>query len=112
MPEKEKVLLGMSGGVDSSVSAVLLQRQGYEVVGVTIDFTGDKQKETEDAKRVCEKLGIPHYHYDAKQEFQAKVVAPFVTCYQNCLTPNPCVECNRYLKFGKMYEFAQSLGID
>lgn len=102
----------MSGGVDSSVSAVLLQKQGYEVVGVTVDFTGDKEKEAEDAKRVCEKLGISHYNYDARSEFQEKVINPFITCYQNCFTPNPCVECNRYLKFGKMYEFAQSLGID
>ncbi len=102
----------MSGGVDSSVSAVLLQKQGYEVVGVTVDFTGDKEKEAQDAKHVCEKLGILHYEYDARSEFQEKVIKPFITCYQNCFTPNPCVECNRYLKFGKMYEFAQSLGID
>jgi len=111
MGEKEKILLGMSGGVDSSVSAILLQKMGYEVVGVTVDFTGDKKKEAEDAKKVCEMLGIQHYVYDARNEFQEKVVKPFICCYQNCLTPNPCVECNRYLKFGKMYEFAQSLGI-
>lgn len=112
MAEKEKVLLGMSGGVDSSVSAVLLQKMGYEVVGVTVDFTGNKASEAEDAKKVCEMLGIQHYSYDARAEFREKVIEPFIGCYHNCLTPNPCVECNRYLKFGKMYEFAQSLGID
>lgn len=112
MPEKEKVLLGMSGGVDSSTSAILLQEAGYEVIGVTMNLTGCNQKEAEDAKRVCEQLKIKHYVIDETEEFQKRVVDSFVSCYQNCLTPNPCVNCNRYLKFGKMYEFAQSLGIN
>lgn len=112
MNQKEKVLLGMSGGVDSSVSAILLKEQGYEVVGVTMNLIGTNEKEREDAKKVCDQLGIQHYTLDETAEFKRRVIDPFVKCYEQCLTPNPCVECNRYLKFGKMYEFAQSLGID
>jgi len=109
---KEKILLGMSGGVDSSVSAILLQRQGYEVIGVTMQMFCSNGKEAEDAKRVCDKLGITHYTFDVQEEFKTKVINPFVKNYEKCLTPNPCIECNRYLKFGKMYEFAKELGIE
>lgn len=118
---KGKVLLGMSGGVDSSVSAVLLQEQGYEVYGVTLKLFDGKDERTEaccglsataDAKRVCDKLGIPHYTINFEKEFKEKVIDKFINEYQNCRTPNPCIDCNRYLKFGAMYELAKKLGIE
>ncbi len=111
---KEKVLLGMSGGVDSSVSAVLLQEDGYEVVGTTLElFSGSNCSNTEtfkDAKNICEFLGIKHYGYDFKEEFKKHVIKDFIACYGDCKTPNPCIECNRYMKFGAMLKKAQELG--
>ena len=96
---KEKVLLGMSGGVDSSVSAILLQNDGYEVIGITIKmFENGNEKSVEDAKKVCEKLGIEHLVVDLKEEFKSYVIEDFVCNYSNCKTPNPCIECNRFLK--------------
>ena len=114
---KKKVLLGMSGGVDSAVSAILLQEQGYEVYGITLKLWEDSQKNGEtdiaqDAKKVCDKLGIEHYVLDGKELFQKYVIQDFICQYKNCRTPNPCIECNKYLKFGYMYEKAKELGID
>ncbi len=118
--EKKKVLLGMSGGVDSSVAAILLQEQGYEVYGVTLKLWEEEGKEstccnleaTLGAKRVCEKLGIPHYTLNAKDQFQKYVIQDFICQYKNCRTPNPCIECNKYLKFGSMYQKARELKCD
>lgn len=119
---KKKVLLGMSGGVDSSVSAVLLQKQGYEVIGCTMKLWEPSESEEEssccgnqaiyDAKRVCDKLGIPHYTINCKQEFKEKVVDNFIQEYKEARTPNPCIECNRYLKFGTFYQKAKELECD
>ncbi len=120
---KKKVLLGMSGGVDSSVSAVLLQKQGYEVIGCTMRlWESDNSDEEEsnccentaiyDAKRVCDNLKIPHYTINCKQEFKEKVVDYFIQEYKQARTPNPCVECNRYLKFGAFYQKAKELQCD
>ena len=119
---KKKVLLGMSGGVDSSVAAILLKQQGYEVIGCTMRLwePRDNQEESSccgndaiyDAKRVCDKLEIPHYTINCKQEFKEKVVDYFVTEYHKARTPNPCVECNRYLKFGAFYKKAKELQCD
>ncbi len=106
---KKKVLLGMSGGVDSSVSAILLQNQGYEVIGCTMTLW---EQTIKDAKKVCEKLGIPHYTIDCKKEFKGKVVNKFIQEYQEARTPNPCVECNKYLKFGVFYQKARELGCE
>lgn len=110
---KKRVLLGMSGGVDSSVSAVLLLEQGYEVVGATMKLWEDEncsQKTAiEDAKKVCEKLGIEHHVIDCTTEFKCRVIDNFISDYQNTKTPNPCVECNRYLKFGLFYKKAKEL---
>ena len=108
--KKDKVLLGMSGGVDSAVSAILLQEQGYEVYGVTLKLWG--QEKVEDAEKICKKLGIEHYNIDAKKEFKEYVIDDFICKYKINQTPNPCIECNKYLKFGYMYELAQKMGIE
>lgn len=112
--ENKRVLIGMSGGVDSSVAALLLQKQGYEVIGTTLElFTGSSCCNSEtyiDAKNVCNSLGIPHFIFNYKDEFKKYVIQDFIDCYANCKTPNPCIECNKYMKFGLMYEKAKELG--
>ena len=104
----KKVLIGMSGGVDSSVSALLLKEQGYEPIGVTLELLSDKHT-NEEAKEICDFIGIPHYTYNCKEEFKKHVIEDFIDCYANCKTPNPCIECNRYMKFGYMFEKAKEL---
>ena len=112
--ENKKVLIGMSGGVDSSVSALLLKKQGYEVIGATMElFTNSCCNNIDtniDAKNVCTSLEIPHFTFDLKNEFREYVINDFIDCYKNCKTPNPCIECNRYMKFGAMYEKAKEMG--
>ena len=112
--EEKKVLLGMSGGVDSSVSALLLKNEGFEVVGVTMElFAGSSCCNINtylDAKNVCKSIGIPHFTIDYKNEFKKYVIDDFINCYKNCKTPNPCIECNKFMKFGLMYEKAKELG--
>lgn len=112
--DNKKVLLGMSGGVDSSVSALILKNNGYDVIGVTMElYRGSSCCNTDtymDAKNICNQLGIPHFIFDFKEEFKKNVIDDFISCYADCKTPNPCIECNKYLKFGEMYEKAKEIG--
>ncbi len=121
--KKERVLLGMSGGVDSSVAGYLLREQGYDVVGVTmkvwpqdcISRAEDKccgPQAIADARAVAHSLGIPHYVVDEAGQFERVVIDYFASEYQAGRTPNPCVMCNEKLKFGSLWQKAQSLGCD
>ena len=109
---KQKVLVGMSGGVDSSVCASLLQNDGYEVLGITLDLFGDTTQSQSDAKAVCDSLGIEHTVYNLKNEFKGFVIDDFINEYVNGRTPNPCIVCNRTIKFGEMLKLADKLGCD
>lgn len=97
----------MSGGVDSSVAALILKEKGYEVIGVTLQFCDINN--SVDAKNVCDLIGIPHFTYNYKKEFEKYVIQNFIDCYANQKTPNPCIECNKYMKFGLMWEKAKEL---
>lgn len=120
MSGKKKIAVAMSGGVDSSVCAVIMQKNGYDVTGVTLRLferneTQKKcgtQKEIDDAKKVCEKIGIPHFVYDYKDDFQKNVIETFVLSYENGETPNPCVNCNRDVKFKTVMKSANENGIE
>lgn len=98
----KKVLVGMSGGVDSSVAAVLLLEQGYEVVGLTFKFTEDF--DSSDAVKVCEKIGIEHHVIDYRDIFKETVINKFINDYNSGITPNPCILCNREVKFNFLYQ--------
>ena len=110
----KRVLVGMSGGVDSSVSALLLKNMGYEVIGGTMKLLDDENinSSINDAKKVCDKLGIKHYVFDLREEFKNIVISYFISSYQKCETPNPCVICNHYFKFGLFFEKAKDLNCD
>jgi len=113
--ENKKILVGMSGGVDSTVTTLLLQKEGYEVVGVYMKLhnkAGYHEANFEKVKRVAAYLGIDVHFYDLSSEFKDEVYDYFVDTYKEGLTPNPCVMCNRNIKFGAMVDFAESLGID
>lgn len=120
--DRETVVVGMSGGVDSSVAAALLQRQGYRVIGVMLNLWSESGKEkanrccTPDsmrlAKRVAALLDIPFYTLDVREQFFAQIVHHFIEGYQNGITPNPCIQCNRKIRWGALQDFALSLGAD
>ncbi|ADY56571.1 tRNA (5-methylaminomethyl-2-thiouridylate)-methyltransferase [Syntrophobotulus glycolicus DSM 8271] len=116
-----KVFVAMSGGVDSSVAALLLKREGYDVVGVTMQIwpqPEDKEKAccsldaVNDARRVAWKLGIPHYVLNFRDDFEEKVIRYFCREYLAGRTPNPCIACNRYLKFDLFLQKALAMGAD
>ena len=105
-----RVLLGMSGGVDSSVAIILLQNMGYEVVGITFKFTQDF--DPSDAVEVSKKLGIEHHIADYRDEFKKDVIDKFLDDYARGLTPNPCVNCNKVCKFKYLFENMEKLNCD
>ena len=121
---KKKVVIGMSGGVDSSVAAYLLKEQGYEVIGITMRMAPDdpdhEENEggccglsaVEDARRVCDRLDIPFYVMNFKKSFKEKVIDNFVDEYIAGRTPNPCVNCNKYLKFDELLRKARGIGAE
>ena len=105
------VLIGLSGGVDSSVAAFLLQEKGLGCIGCNLRLycTGSEDN-TEDARSVAGRTGIPFHVFDFQPEFHDKVIGNFIGCYESGLTPNPCIQCNKHLKFGVMLEKALELG--
>ncbi len=114
-----RVMVMMSGGVDSSVAAALLHERGHDVTGVTLKLWGGESDsgccsvaDVEDARRVAAQVGIPHYVFNFSDAFEADVVEPYVDAYAAGETPNPCVECNRTMKFGRVLERARRLGYD
>jgi tRNA-specific 2-thiouridylase len=114
-----RVMVAMSGGVDSSVAAAILAEEGHEVTGVTLRLWGGVTDsgccsvgDVEDARRVAAQLDVPHYVFDYADEFAEHVVEPYVRAYANGHTPNPCVSCNQHLKFGRLLERAELLGFD
>ena len=123
--EKKKVVVGMSGGVDSSVAAWLLKQQGYDVIGVTMQIWQDEDESTleehggccglsavDDARRVAASLEIPYYVMNFKQDFKENVIDYFVDEYVNGRTPNPCIACNRYVKWESLLKRSMDIGAD
>lgn len=106
---ENNIAVGMSGGVDSAVAALLLQREGFAVQGITMQLL-ERQQSAADAKAVAAVLGIPLALVDLRREFWREVVEPFGSAYAGGKTPNPCIDCNRWLKFDKMAELAATLG--
>lgn len=116
MSEKKKIVIGMSGGVDSSAAAYLLKKQGYEVIGVTMRNWMEEgcisSQAEEDAKAVADTLGIEHHVFDFRPQFQKHVVDYFISEYLKGRTPNPCNECNRYVKWEALLNKANELGAE
>lgn len=118
---KKKALIAMSGGVDSSVSAAMMKKRGYDCIGVTMKLYENEtiglEKEgsccslsdTEDARKVCSRLGMDYYVLNFKQEFASCVIDRFVAAYEAGDTPNPCIDCNRYMKFDRLYQRSREL---
>lgn len=122
---KEKVVVGMSGGVDSSVAAYLLKEQGYEVIGVTMQIWQDEEQAlleenggccglsaVDDARRVAQALDIPYYVMNFKQDFKEHVIDYFIDEYLDGRTPNPCIACNRYVKWESLLKRSLDIGAD
>ncbi len=119
----KKAMIAMSGGVDSSVAAYLIKQQGFDAIGVTLrlynnDDAGIDDKtccsldDVEDAASVAYRLGMKHYAFNMREDFKNEVIDRFISAYENGLTPNPCIDCNRYIKFNKLLRRAEVLGYD
>lgn len=120
----KRALIAMSGGVDSSVAAALMAEKGYDCIGITMklyenETVGAEREgaccslaDTEDARRVCSRLGLPYYVLNFKEDFAANVIDRFVAAYERGDTPNPCIDCNRYMKFDRLYRRARELDCD
>ena len=116
----KKALIAMSGGVDSSVAALLTKNMGYDCTGCTMklfdspgyESTCCSLSDVEDARSVCRRLDIPYHVFNFKDDFRTKVIDKFIDCYSRGITPNPCLDCNRYLKFEKLFERARILGME
>lgn len=114
MPQTEKIAVAMSGGVDSSVAAALLLQQGLEIFGITMHHWDAPAgyPAAEDAASVCASLGIPHYVVDLRKSFREQIIQYFINEYLDARTPNPCVRCNRLIKWGVLQEHARKFGAD
>ena len=111
----KKVAVALSGGVDSAVVALLLKQQGYDVIGITGKMTCSEEAEEviKNAKNVADKLQIEHYVYDACESFKTNVLDYFENSYKSGFTPNPCIMCNKYIKWGGLFDYAiNDLGAD
>lgn len=113
MRERKKVAIALSGGVDSSVSALLLKQQGYEVIAFTAKLTpGDYSSVVENARSVADKLDIPFYFIDLSDFFSNAIISYFENSYKQGKTPNPCIFCNKFVKWGKLFDFAKEKGCE
>lgn len=120
----KKAIIAMSGGVDSSVAAFLMKEKGFDCIGATMklydneDISVSKEKtccsldDIEDARAVARRLSMPYYVFNFKDEFKEKVIDKFISTYENGGTPNPCIDCNRYLKFKKLFQRMEELEYD
>ncbi len=106
----DKVVVGMSGGVDSAVAAYLLKKKGYEVIGVYLKLHSSEDGSSDDARDICNDMGIPFHIIDLKDDFEKEIISYFKEEYDLGRTPNPCVRCNKYIKFGKFIDKALELG--
>jgi tRNA-specific 2-thiouridylase len=124
MSVRERVLIALSGGVDSSVAAFLAQQAGYDCVGVTMRLFDNEDvgierengccslADVEDARSICNRLGIPFYVFNFTESFAEQVIDRFITAYEQGITPNPCIDCNRFLKFERLLERMEQIGFD
>lgn len=123
MTENKTALIAMSGGVDSSVAAALMKQRGYDCIGVTMKLRSNEDSpctekscctadDAEDARNVAYSMGMKFYVFNFTQEFEHEVIDRFVSAYEQGLTPNPCIDCNRYMKFELLYQRGRALGCD
>ena len=118
----QKALIAMSGGVDSGVAALIMKENGFDCVGCTMKLYENEDacvpksrtccslKDVEDARNIAERLGMPYYVFNFTEDFRESVIRKFIACYEKGITPNPCIDCNRYMKFDKLFARAQVLG--